>query len=167
MLAYFDIELRQMKRKTDQDQSEGSNHQSQLTRAKKCLALVEQMGAVRENSANLGCGGPICLVLGRGEAFPRAEVNDYPAPFYRKLGVPFPNIGADSDLNRFKRHDEFVSIHFGIEVRADQVGSDLAAGLSEEWNSVYRSFFFRSLLYRGNPNRKVLSNHREMSKEEG
>jgi hypothetical protein len=89
------------------------------------------MGAVRKNSANLGRGGLICLVFGRGEAFTRAEVNDYSAPFYRKLGVPFPNIGADGDLNRFKRHDEFVGIHFGIEVRADQVASDLAAGRPE------------------------------------
>ena len=124
------------------------------------------MSAVRKNSANLGCGGLICLVFGFGKAFTRAEVDDCSAPFYRKLGVPFPDIGADNDLNRFKRHDEFVGTHFGIGVREDQVASDLVAGRPEDWNSVYGSFFFASLLYRGSPNRKVVSKHKEISGEQ-
>ena len=161
-LTHPDIEVRQIRRKPGQAPSEGNNHQSQLTHTKKCLGLVEQMGTVRENSAYLGCGGLICLIFRLRKAFTRAEVNDYSASFYRKLGVPLPNIGSDSDLNRVKRHDEFVGIHFGIEVGADQLVCDLAAGRPEDRNSIYRSFLLQRILYRGSSDRKVAGNHQEM-----
>ena len=157
------IDLRQAKKKAGQHLFEVSNHRRRPTHAEKLSTLVEQMATVRKNPADLGCSGLVCLVSGRGKAFTRAKVNGYSAPFYRKLGMPSPSIGAYSDLNRFERHDEFVGIHFGNYVGANQVASNLAAGRPEDWTSVYRSFFFASLLYRGSPNRKVDSNHQEMS----
>lgn len=167
MPARLVIDLRQAKRKAGQHLFEISNHRRQPTQTEKCSILVEQMSAVSKNSADLGCGGLVCLVFRGGEAFTRAKVNGYSSPFYRKLSVPSPSIGTYSDLNRFKRHDKFVGIHSGNYVRANQVASDLAAGRPEDWNSVYRPFFFASLLYRGSANRKVVSNHQEMSGEQG
>lgn len=148
-----------------QGQSEVSNHQGRPTLAEKLFALVEQMSAVRKNSADLRCGGLICLVFGFGKAFTRAEVDDYSASFYRKLGVPFPNIGADGDLNRFKRHDEFVSVHFGVEVGADQGAKDLVADRPEDWITISRSFLMQRIPHLGNSNRKVVSNQQKMPGE--
>lgn len=149
-----------------QDQSEVSNHQGQPTYAEKCLALVEQMGAVGKNSANLGGGGLICLVFGFGKAFTRAKVDDYSALFYRKLGVPFPSIGADNDLSRFEGHDEFVSVHFGVEVGAAQGAKDLVADRPGDWTSISRSFLMQRIPHLGSLNRKVVRNQQKMPGEE-
>jgi hypothetical protein len=125
----------------------------------KGLFLVEQMSAVGKNSANFSCGGIICFLFGLRETFPRAKVNDCGPPFYRKLSVPFPSVGAGNDLSRFEGHDEFVSVHFGIKVGADQRAKDFVRSRPEDWDSVYRSIPLHKILYRSSSTREVVSNH--------